>query len=394
MAKDNDSCSFCGLPHDQARVIVMGITASICDDCTISCGEEIAATERKDVKASEQDYTPSKIVNYLDRFVIGQRDAKKQLAVAVSNHYKRCFEKLKTPVDKSNMWLIGGTGTGKTLLLTTVAKYLDIPFVAVDCTSITSSGYVGDDTEMILSRLLKAAEGSIGAAEKGIVLLDEVDKLAASDDGFGRDIKGRGVQQELLKMIEGDVVSINPTGKKKNGSDPIEHINTKDILFVLGGAFVGLRELIQPKNMGIGSSLEKEAVRPIIPNDLVRYGMLPELIGRVPIIAETEPLSVESMVRILTEPNDAITKQYQALLLLDGVSLKFSPEFLTGVAKKALEMNVGARAIRSIIEKALLELMFKAPDLKIARSDSDIAKHVLNFGSDLREVIVTEDYLK
>jgi ATP-dependent Clp protease ATP-binding subunit ClpX len=387
-------CSFCGAPAAQVKALVQGINEgiSICGDCVDLCAAEIADAERKTTEKIE--ITPKAVLKHLNQYVVGQDEAKKILAVAIYNHYKRVFSKLKARVSKSNVFLIGPSGTGKTLLVEKIADYLDLPFAIVDATTITEAGYVGEDPEMMLARLIQSANGNLELAEKGIIYIDEADKLAKRGTGGQRDIKGEGVQQSLLKMIEGDVVAVNPNGRKKNSNDPVEYMNTKDILFILGGAFVGLKQN-GAKRIGIGADHDAKEKSPATTKDLVDFGMIPELVGRVPVIAELDQLTVEQMVRVLVEPKDSLTKQYQALLAEDAVSLKFEGSFLREIAERAMAQGTGARGLRSIMESALLELMFEAPERKKKnRADLAAVKGILGITSLAEEVWATTDLLK
>jgi ATP-dependent Clp protease ATP-binding subunit ClpX len=357
---DKPICNFCNADEDIAGILVKGISAAICPACIKMCDQQVEEEGRRSL--IHPDVTPSGIVRYLNQWVVGQESAKKILAVAAYNHSKICFGQLKQKVQKSNVWLLGGSGTGKTLIAQRLAEYLDLPFVHVDATTLTEAGYVGDDVEQMLGKLIHNAQGSIEQAECGVILLDEIDKLVAMPDGGHRDIRGKGVQQALLRMIEGDIVQVEPTGKKKSSQTHTEDINTKNILFIFSGAFIGLQEQMQRKQIGIELNIAPEVKRPVTPEDLIRYGMIPELVGRVPIIAETDPLTVEQLGRILTEPKDAILKQYQVLLAADRMQLKFEPGFVERLAQKALKEKTGARGLKAAVESILLDVMYGAPD--------------------------------
>jgi ATP-dependent Clp protease ATP-binding subunit ClpX len=367
-------------------VLVKGITAAICSDCLAMVEVELSEAEEINHSAVIADITPAAIVKHLDQYVIGQDDAKRILAVAAFNHLKRCMGKLRHRVEKSNIWLIGPSGTGKTLLANALSEFLGLPFASIDTTTITEAGYVGEDPEIIVSKLLHDSEGDTKLAETGIVFLDEVDKLARSGSNGGhRDIKGLGVQQSLLRMVEGDLISANPEGKKRSSSGPAEQVDTRNILFILGGAFVGLKEQMGKSQIGMNRDLRTAISRPVNPEDLIKFGMIPELCGRVPMIAELKPLTRDDLIRIMTEPKDAICKQYQALLAADGVTLTFSPEFLSGVADLAIKEGTGARGLRAIMERVLLPVMFDAPSM--ARIEKDRVR-------EMREVLMTAEHLR
>lgn len=353
-------CSFCYTPESKTVKLIHGASAAICQGCIKQADGEIQEAMAADEEFA--DMAPSALVRMLDQYLIGQERAKKILSVAIWNHFKRSFGTFRTPVQKSNVWLVGPSGSGKTAMVQLLADHLDIPFVSIDASTITESGYVGEDPEVVIARLFVAAEGNLEATQKGIVFIDEIDKLAKSASHVGqRDIKGAGVQQSLLKIIEGTTVAINPSGKKKNAQEPIEHVDTKDILFILGGAFVGIHEEMVKRPIGMESKAPGES-RPIEMQDLLKYGMIPEIIGRVPILAETQALTRDSLIRILTEPKDSLTAQYQQLLIIDGIKLMFDKSFLEAVADKAIRLKTGARGLRSIMESSLLELMYAAPD--------------------------------
>jgi ATP-dependent Clp protease ATP-binding subunit ClpX len=378
-------CSFCGKASAKVPYLIAGIAGSICAECIDLVYSE-ALLHEKPAKL-ETDVSPQGIVEYLNQHVVGQDRAKKVLAVSVFNHIKRCFSGLSEKIDKSNVFILGPSGSGKTLLLSKIAEYVDLPFAHIDASTITEVGYVGEDPESCLVRLLQAAEGNVEAAQCGIVFIDEADKLVSSESGGQRDIKGKGVQQSLLRMIEGDIVSVNPTGKKKNGQDPLEMINTKNILFVLGGAFTGLKDMMKPKELGIGSiNLFKD--RAVKATDLVKYGMIPELVGRVPVIAELDPLSEDQMVAILTEPKNSLVSQYKLMLEHDGIALKFEPAFLKEVARRALAEGTGARGLRTLLEQSLLQIMYDAPKTG-AESKKANESEVAKVGAEKQLVTVT-----
>lgn len=371
-------CSFCGAASNEVEKLIKGVSlinginAYICNVC-ISDGFDLIQ-EHKSLKKSsvgrkslKSDYpTPKEIVVHLEQFVIGQQRAKKILAVGVYNHYKRIGKSTKTELSKANIMIVGPTGSGKTHIVENIAKFLKVPFATVDATSLTEAGYVGDDVDSILVRLLQSADGDVKKAERGIVYIDEIDKIAVRESR-GRDIGGEGVQQSLLKMLEGSAVTISTTGKK-NGHGPQEQIETKNILFICGGAFSGMTDKSNhaKKTLGLsaGSAEQKkeEAEEKVKAKDLVKYGMIPEFVGRFPVLAELKALAIEDMVKILTEPKNSIVKQYQELLMLDGVKLEFTQEFLEEVAKKATAEGTGARGLRAIMEPVLTDIMFDAPD--------------------------------
>lgn len=377
MDQDQDyTCSFCGtsLPGVRhlvkGRELAKGIEAYICDDCVEHC--QTVIEEQKSTKSrkslSKDKLTPEKIVKYLDQYVIGQYNAKKTLAIAIYNHYKRIGKKVDVELQKSNVLLMGPTGSGKTYLVKHLAKLLDVPFVQADATGLTETGYVGDDVDMILSNLVMNADGDIYKAERGIVYIDEIDKIA-STQGTTRDVTGEGVQQALLKMIEGSVISINPNGGKKNPNAQLQDIDTTNILFICGGAFGGLTDTQNDnkKSLGFIPSNEKDKKKEIKPKDVIKYGMIPEFVGRLPVIVQLDLLKPEDLIRILKEPKNSLVKQYEALFLLDGVDIEFSDEFLKIVSEKAFKEGTGARGLRSIMEKALEDHMFTSPTKKIKK---------------------------
>lgn len=362
-------CSFCGAGSNEVEKLIKGVNAYICNVC-ISDGFDLIQ-EHKSLKktagkkSTKNEYpTPKEIVTHLEQFVIGQERAKKILSVGVYNHYKRIGKSTKTELSKSNILIVGPTGSGKTHIVENIAKFLRVPFATVDATSLTEAGYVGDDVDSILVRLLQSADGDEKKAERGIVYIDEIDKIAVRESR-GRDIGGEGVQQSLLKMLEGSAVSINPSGKK-NSHGPMVTIETKNILFICSGAFSGMTDKSNntKRTLGLSSDDQKqeEAESKISAKDIVRYGMIPEFVGRFPIIAEIKALKIEDLVKILTEPKNSIVKQYQELLALDGVKLDFSQEFLEAVADKATTEGTGARGLRAIMEPLLIDIMYDAPD--------------------------------
>jgi len=362
------ACAFCGKDEKDAALI-HGISGSICSYCAAVAKE---AFDKKETDAEVKlDFKPRDVASYLDQHVVGQEHAKKILSVAVYNHHKRLSKKLTT--GKSNIWLIGPSGTGKTLMAELVAKYVDVPMVSIDCTTITEAGYVGDDPEMIVARLFNAAKQDHALASKGLVFLDEVDKLVASKNDTTRDVRGRGVQQSLLKMIEGCDVTFNPSGRKKSSGETVETINTKDMLFILGGAFVGLDNVRTRKGMGIGQNPHKTKTKgPPTSDELVSYGMIPELVGRVPIVAELYPLGQAQMEMILSVVKNNLLSQYAELMAAEGVSLTFTPGFVTKVARLALKSKGGARSLRTIMEASLLDLMYDPATTEVVLDEKDV----------------------
>jgi ATP-dependent Clp protease ATP-binding subunit ClpX len=375
-------CSFCGTSESEENPLIAGNNAYICSNCVISAYKILFGEEEGSSGAefNPRLLTPKGLKALLDEYVIGQEEAKKTLSVAVYNHYKRIFKKLdredeEVDIAKSNILLIGPTGSGKTLLAQSIAKFLDVPIAIADATNLTEAGYVGEDVENILTKLLMAADGDVEKAEKGIVFIDEVDKIArlGENRSITRDVSGEGVQQALLKIIEGSVVNIPPKGGRKHPNQDFIQIDTSNILFICGGAFDGLNEMIKRRlggnTMGFGQTKrskreEEDLLHLVEPDDLVSYGLIPELIGRLHVIATLNPISVEDMVRILTEPKNALVKQYQKLFELDGVTLTFEEEALRLIASKALERKTGARGLRSILEEILLDVMFELPELE------------------------------
>lgn len=376
--KQSEICFLCGRTKPQVNKLLRGKFGYVCDECVNEAYEVLNYEEEEEISENMQMVIPSQIKGYLDQFVIGQDEAKKTLSVAVYNHYKRLRQDKKSEVDiqKSNVLLIGSTGSGKTYLAQTLAKFLGVPFAIADATSLTESGYVGEDCENILLTLLQNADYDIKSAEKGIVYIDEIDKLARKSENMSitRDVSGEGVQQSLLKIIEGSVVRVPLSGGRKHPQAECVNIDTSNILFICGGAFDGLEKIIEQRNnkgksIGFGADVKgvdddcKVDISDVQQEDLSTFGLIPELIGRLPVICTLNPLNIEDMVRILTEPKNAIVKQYQELFTMDGVKLEVTEEALNKIASKAEEKKTGARGLRSIIEDFMKDIMFKVPDM-------------------------------
>ncbi len=384
MAKKADSCSFCGRSRNEVSLLITGYTGNICDDCIRQAGEIVKETtgaktnkqagalgfEREDLPR------PKEIKEFLDHYVIGQDDAKRYLSVAVFNHYKRLLQNVsedEVEIEKSNIIMVGHTGTGKTLLAKTIAKLLHVPFTIVDATVLTEAGYVGEDIESLLTRLLQAADYDVEAAERGIVFIDEIDKIARKGDNpsITRDVSGEGVQQGLLKLLEGSVVNVPPQGGRKHPDQKMIPVNTKNILFICGGAFDGVEKKIaqrmNTRAVGYSAGMERKEIdrnnllQYITPTDLKSFGLIPEIIGRLPILTYLNPLTKDTLRNILTEPKNSIIKQYNKLFEMDGIELNIDDEVFDYIVDKALEYKLGARGLRAITESIMMDAMYELP---------------------------------
>jgi ATP-dependent Clp protease ATP-binding subunit ClpX len=387
------ACSFCGRGKEEVSRLVSGQNVYICGDCIRLCSTIIEDDVKAQAETSPRSLPkPAEIKGFLDDYVVGQERAKKILSVAVYNHYRRVMSppaKDGVEIQKSNILLVGPTGTGKTLLAETLARFLKVPFAIVDATAFTEAGYVGEDVENILARLLQNADYNLAAAEKGIVYIDELDKTSRKQDSpsITRDVSGEGVQQAMLKILEGTLANVPPQGGRKHPQQRFIEVNTKDILFICGGSFDGLDKIIEKRlrssSIGFGAEVKRkkdrkigEVLRLIEPDDLLKYGLIPELVGRLPVVCSLDELDATSLVSILTRPRNALSKQYQKMFQLEGISLSFDNEALEAIAAQALKLNTGARGLRAVLEEKMLDLMYDMPS-----------------NCDVKECVITKDFI-